>query len=280
MAANNSSNNPVPGFTNAIATGLNGSSVTSTSTSTTIPSTTNTVVPAPVYTTTTTTKTTISLNPFNETTDNAKKFRGMFFVNTLNNALTIGVYADYINYGNKYLGTSTGYQSSVMTQKVYAVYNSKWFGLGGEFVMQTYKNGESQSTYNDATGKVTTDTTDAVEEGYSIYAHGTIIQNTLNIFVRYDMFTPDTKYSYTNDSKSTLANHAQETFTSNASNLAGNSFKENFITAGLDWTPTKDKKVHIMPNVWYYAIKNGYGSDALASDNYMLYRVSFLFAFN
>jgi hypothetical protein len=71
-----------------------------------------------------------------------------------------------------------------------------------------------------------------------------------------------------------------ETFSSSASNLAGNSFKETFINAGLDWTPTKDKKVHIMPNLWYYGIKNGYGSDNLGSSSYMLYRVTFLFSFN
>ena len=292
MVGNNSGNNPVAGFTGN-ATSLSGQTITTTSTSTTnVPltspttgkdTTINGVSFVPKTTTTTTSKSSQSLNPFNSTTDEAKKFRGMVFVNTFNNALTIGAYVDFINYGPKYYGTSTGYQSSVMTEKVYAVYNSKWFGIGGEFVMQTYKNGEIESTYNDGTKKVTVDTTDATEQGFSVFAHGTIIQNRLNIFVRYDMFTPDTKYAVSSDANSTLkvnGEPVQETFASNASNLAGNSFKETFLSAGLDWTPTKDKKVHIMPNVWYYGIKNGYGSDALGQDNYMLYRISFLFAFN
>lgn len=295
MMGNNSSNNPVPGFTFA-GTSLGGATTTTSNTyttTTTVPLTSPTTgkdttingisnVQKVVSTTTGSSKTSQTLNPLNNTTDNAKKFRAMLFVNTLNNALTIGGYADIINYGNKYFGgTSKAYLSEVMTQKVYAVYNSKWFGLGFEWFMQTMKNGESESTFSDATGKITTDTTDAEQTGYSLFAHGTIIQNTLNIFARYDMYTPDNKYGYSYDAMSTLANHAAETFTENFANTSSVSpYKETFINAGLDWTPTKDKKVHIMPNIWYYGIKNGYGSDALASSNYMFYRVSFLFAFN
>lgn len=277
MVGDNSGNNPVVGFTNAAATSLGGSSITSTSS----PVPTLSQKTGKDTTINISTKTSQSLNPFNETTDNAKKFRGMLFVNTLNNALTVGLYTDYINYGEKYYGTSTGYQVSVMTNKVYAVYNSKWFGIGGEWFMQTMTNGEYETSYNDGTGKVTTDTTSAVQTGFSIFAHGTIIQNTLNVFARYDMYTPDNKYGYTYDAKSTLSTHASEVYTEAFSNTSSVSpYKETYMNFGLDWTPTKDKKVHIMPNVWYYGIKNAYGSDALASDNYMLYRVTFLFAFN
>jgi hypothetical protein len=294
MAGNNSGNNPVAGFTSA-ATSLSGATTTTTSTYTTnvtVPLTSQKTgkdttingisdVQKVVATTTAKSTTTQSLNPFNSTTDNAKKFRGMLFINTLNNALTIGGYADIINYGNKYFGTSKAYLSQVMTEKVYLTYNSKWFGIGGEYFMQTMKNGESETTYNDATGKTTTDTADAEQSGMSVFAHGTIIQNTLNIFVRYDMYTPDNKYSFSYDANSTLANHAAETFTENFSNTSSVSpYKETFMNAGLDWTPTKDKKVHIMPNIWYYTIKNGYGSDNLAQDSYLFYRISFLFAFN
>ena len=56
-----------------------------------------------------------------------------------NTALTVGVYADFINYGDFYGATGTkAYQHAVSTEKAYASYNSKWFGIGGEFVMQSY----------------------------------------------------------------------------------------------------------------------------------------------
>jgi len=274
MIGDNSGNNPVAGFTGN-ATSLSGATITSTSTSTTTSSVVGT------YTTVTTTKTSAVLNPFNETTDNAKKIRFNAYVNCLNTALTVGIYGDYINYGNSYYGTATGYQHAVMTQKVYAAYNQKWFGIGVEWFAQTMTNGEVEATYNNTTGKVTNDTTTAEQTGMSIFAHGTIIPSTLNIFARYDMYTADNKFSYTYDAASTLANHASEAFSEGFSNTSGvTPYKETFINAGLDWTPTKDKKVHIMPNVWYYGIKNAYGSDNLANANYMLYRVTFLFAFN
>ena len=128
----------------------------------------------------------------------------------------------------------------------------------------------------------------AKQSGFSIFAHGTIIPGTLNVFARYDMYTPDTKYSYSavgSGYTSSLANGATEGFASSMSNLSsasanGNYWKESFMNFGLDWTPTKDKKIHLMPNIWYYAIKGAYGSGDLASDNYMLYRITFLFAFN
>lgn len=193
---------------------------------------------------------------------------------------------DYINYGknlyNTYTNgvpsnsTSTKTNEAVQTSKAYAVYNGKWFGLGLEWFTQTMTNGETE-TWKAGTKGVTNDTVNAVQTGLSIFAHITIIQNKLNIFGRYDMYTPDNAYS------NTITNGATETFTSHFSNVSssgnGNSYKENFINAGLDWAVTADKKIHFMPNIWYYAINNGYGSDALKSSNYMLYRVTFLCAF-
>lgn len=308
MVGDNSGNNPVAGFTGN-ATSLSGASiantytVTSTSTSKSTPITyispftgnDTTVTPTVTTTTTTTVKSTStqSLNPFQSFTDKAKKFRLNLFVNCLNTALTVGGYVDYINYGNYYYGgTATGYQHSVMTEKAYLAYNSKWFGIGAEWFTQTYKNGEYESHATITTGKTIvagapTDTTDAVQTGVSVFAHGTILPGCLNIFARYDMYTADNKYSYSavaTGSTSSLSNGATEGFTSLFSNTSGstngNSYKESFMNVGLDWTPTKDKKMHIMPNVWMYQIKNAYGAGDLASSNYMLYRVTFLFAFN
>lgn len=275
MVGDNSGNNPVAYFTGN-ATSLSGASFSSPSTST------STSTSSGGITTTTTTKTTTTtsatLNPANNTTDNAKKFRMNLFVNALNGALTVGGYMDFINYGNTYYGTAKGYQKAVMTEKAYAVYNHKWFGIGVEWFQQTMTNGEVETTYGAA--KNTVDTTTATQTGLSIFAHGTIIQNCLNLFVRYDMYTADNAFSYSYNAASTLANHANETFTEGFSNTSSTTpYKESFMTAGVDWTPYKDKKIHLMPNIWYYNIKNAYGSDNLASANYMLYRLTFLFAF-
>lgn len=330
MVGDNSGNNPVAGFTGN-ATSLSGASLStptstsvSTSTSTTSPITyvspftgkDTTVTPTTTTKTTTTTTTTAStqsLNPFNYTTDKAKKYRAQLYVNCLNNALTVGAYMDYINYGDVNMGvnptgtkkidgtnfSSTVFQKAVQTTKVYAAYNSKWFGIGGEYFMQTMTNGEIESyastTYTDPVTKTktvtplgTNDTTTAEQMGYSIFAHGTILPGILNIYARYDSYTPDAKYSYSPvgalPANTTASSTIMESFTNNMSNVSnsanGNYYKESFMNVGLDWTPTKDKKIHLMPNVWYYGIKGAYGADQLASSNYMLYRVTFLFAFN
>ena len=97
------------------------------------------------------------------------------------------------------------------------------------------------------------------------------------------MYTPDANYSYnaneTFSTKFSNISSISNTYNGVTTSVAGNTYKETFITAGLDWSPTVDKRIHIMPNIWYYGIQNGYGSDALKSDNYMVYRITFLAAF-
>ena len=203
--------------------------------------------------------------PFNNTTDQARKVRFNLYLSALNDALQVGFYTDYVNYGGVHMdSTSKLYQMATQTIKGYAHYKSKWFGVGFEYFMQNMKNGEFETF---APGIGTSDTTTATRSGLSIYANGTIIQKKLGVFARYDIYNPDTKYSYstTEGFKSALA--------------SANTYKETFITAGLDWMPAGDPKVHIMPNIWYDGISNGYGSDKLKSDNYMVYRVTFYYIF-
>ena len=109
----------------------------------------------------------------------------------------------------------------------------------------------------------TNDTTNAVQAGLSVYGYGILIKDKLKIFARYDLYNPDTKYT----------NNANITYTDKL--ISANTYTESFISAGLDWVPTRDKKVHIMPNVWYDGINNGKGSDNLKSDYYLVYRLTF-----
>ena len=52
--------------------------------------------------------------------------------------------------------------------------------------------------------------------------------------------------------------------------------KEQFITAGLDFTPVKN--VHLMPNIWYNKYTNQ-GPANLYNSNDMVYRVTFYYVF-
>ncbi len=51
-------------------------------------------------------------------------------------------------------------------------------------------------------------------------------------------------------------------------------YKQQFITAGLDWKPIN--RVHFMPNVWY----NSYSSQIASNkDHDLVWRLTFFFAF-
>jgi hypothetical protein len=226
----------------------------------------------------------------NITTDKDKKFRLNLYVNTLNGALTVGGYTDVLNYGDNLYNTYTNFVPNnstsshhsevVQTMKAYAVYNIPAFGIGFEWFTQSMTNGELE-TYKPGTG--TNDTVNASQTGFSVFAHATIIKDKLSIFARYDSYTPDAVYSYnaneTFTSKMTNLASITNTYNGVVSTVAGNTYKETFITGGLDWSPTADKRIHFMPNIWYYGIANGFGSDAMKSDNYMVYRITFLCAF-
>jgi len=65
-------------------------------------------------------------------------------------------------------------------------------------------------------------------------------------------------------------------------------YKQNFITLGLDFMPTKN--VHIMPNIWYnhYSTQlsdvlnnatNGNWADKAKGDYDLVYRVTFYYIF-
>jgi hypothetical protein len=200
----------------------------------------------------------------NSTTDKDKKFRLNIYYSSIKNKLTIGIYGDFINDGPVFYKTAKGYQNSTATLKGYAAYNAKLFGIGAEYFEQINTNGEVETFKTDPKSN---DTLSAVQSGFSIFGHVTLIPNKLNFFARYDYYNPDTKYKYT----------TSENFTNRL--VPQNTYTETFITAGLDWTPTDDKKVHIMPNIWYDAITNGYGSDKLKSDYYLVPRITFYFIF-
>jgi len=108
------------------------------------------------------------------------------------------------------------------------------------------------------------DTLNAMAAGISAYVHGEIVKSRLGYFARFDSYNPDTKYDRVKYTK----------YTGFTSNYEPNN-REQFITAGLDFTPVKN--VHFMPNVWY----NKYISNtAVPNSSYdLVYRMTFYFVF-
>ena len=62
----------------------------------------------------------------------------------------------------------------------------------------------------------------------------------------------------------------------NTSNYNDPNTKEQFITAGLDFTPAKN--VHLMPNIWYNKYTNQ-GPANLYNSYDLVYRVTFYYVF-
>jgi hypothetical protein len=215
-------------------------------------------------------------------TDIFKKFRGNVYVSFLKQQLIIGLYGDYVTQ------QFSPYHTSNMTFKAYASYKTERFRIGAEVFQQTNQNSDMYKVAVVTNGVASTagviaDTASGVQMGFSVFASGAIIKNKLNIFARYDMYNPNTKWN-TNNVYSGVSSAIK------GSDLnAATFYKQTFITAGLDWTP--NSRMHIMPNVWYNGYKTmmsttgagGTGSDLTArvkKDNDLVYRLTFYFIFN
>jgi hypothetical protein len=207
-----------------------------------------------------------------------KKVRANVYAALLSQKLVIGLYADYVT--QQY----SPYHTSNMTMKAYVTFRTEVFHIGVEAFQQTNQNSDVYQVYNKSTNTWSAnDTASGVQLGVSIFGSAKIIKNKLNVFARYDMYNPDTKWN-TNNSYS----KAYSTIT--GSNMTSATFyKQTFVNVGLDWTP--DKRVHIMPNFWYNA-DNANMSTAgpdftgkplgarVIKDEDIVYRVTFYYLFN
>ena len=104
---------------------------------------------------------------------------------------------------------------------------------------------------------------DAQSSGISLYLTRQITKDKLNLFARFDMYNPDSRFSADK-------NYIQ----------GYNANKESFATLGLDFIPYKN--VHIMPNIWYnnYRSKITGASGNLESDYDLEGRITMYFVFN
>lgn len=157
--------------------------------------------------------------------------------------------------------------------KIFVAWQDKKFTVGVEAFMMTLM-GDLQTVGADH--KVYYNTTKAM--GVSVFAKARVYKDKLGVFARYDMYDP----------------------TKNISDIASNPFytsyaaltsqyeptnKEQFITAGIDFTPIKN--VHIMPNIWVNTYKtaldpsqyalNANASSTLGTD--LVYRLTFYYIY-
>lgn len=169
-------------------------------------------------------------------TDKFKKISGDIWAKFMDKKIIIQLYGDL----NR---ISDAPAKDISTLKLLLAYQTKLVTIGVEGFMQTQTNAVNRDRIGQADSSISKNTLNAKPFGISAFAACELIENSLNVFVRYDLFDPD-------------------------NNFDGNSFgypsgystsKENFIVAGLDWTPYTN--IHIMPNFWY----TGYSSKAIGA---------------
>lgn len=170
----------------------------------------------------------------------------------------------YVNFYTDYEGLSpvAGMKHSRSMIKGFVAYTVPTFTLGVEAYSNHLKNDDQATEIS--SGSV--DVLSVNATGLSIFARGTLVKDKLNFFARTDFFNPDNK----------IDNSKYNKYVGNTGGYNDPSTKENFITAGLDYTPMKN--VHLMPNLWLNHYKNqGFATKYDASD--VVYRLTFYFVF-
>jgi hypothetical protein len=189
--------------------------------------------------------------------DKFKWFYGDVFAKFFDQRLILVLYADY----QRMNWTSEFHHARNMI-KAFAAYTVPGITAGIEAFRNHGKNdvvGVSGST---------NDTLDAHAIGISIFVRGIIVKDKLGFFARMDNYDPDTDYD----------NIKYSTYRGLTSAYEPNN-KEQFITAGLDFTPIKN--VHFSPNIWYNNYKaqqTGLAGKA-AKDHDLVYRLTFFYVY-
>jgi len=195
-----------------------------------------------------------------------KKVYADIFGKFLDKKLVVQLYGDYEKIQND--SVNFPQQPTKITMKGFVAYQSDPITIGVAVFQQTASKSAIRYLNSDTTK--TKDTTDATPFGISIFAHAPIVKNKLAVFVRWDSYDPDSKYSN---------NYSYVKGPNTTTPGVNGHVKESFLTAGLDWTPTSN--VHLMPNVWW----NGYSDNAtgttgkVKSDYDMDIRLTFFWKF-
>jgi hypothetical protein len=198
-----------------------------------------------------------------------KWFYGDVYAMFFDKKLIFDLYADYqrLNWQayNPSSSTPGAWHNSRQMVKGYIAYNTPNLTIGAEGYLNNLK-ADMFATRKIGGG---VDTLNTTAKGLSLYVHGNIIPSKLRFFARYDITDPNNK----------IDNNTYSKYAGNLGNYNAVTTKEQFITAGLDFTPAKG--VHFMPNIWYnnYKSKLDNTTGSLKSDYDLVYRMTFYFVF-
>jgi hypothetical protein len=220
--------------------------------------------------------------------DNFKWFYADIYAYLFDKHVVVDAYGDY-----ERLNWTNAWHHSRQMLKGFIAYNSSatsksmnpgtGYTIGVEGFVNTLKNDLVATPI----GTSVTDTLTSVASAISMYIHGDIIKNKLRFFARLDLYNPNNKvnsslYSkyaantgnYNDNSFHTVYNYAPATPTVTYTATGDQTYKQTFITAGLDFKPAP--RVHFMPNIWY----NSYNSQLSSNkDHDIVYRITFFYAF-
>ena len=188
--------------------------------------------------------------------DKYKHFYGDMFARLMNKRLMIDIYGDY-----ERLNWESGFHHARSMEKLFIAYTSPEITVGAEGFVTFL--GKDVTAINNKT--FLTDTLNGKAEGISFFVHGPIVKNKLNFFARLDQYNPDTQYDGSHYGRYESFSPAYES-----------NNREQFITAGLDFTPIKT--VHLMPNIWLDRY-NSQNKAAGMRDYDLVYRITFYFIY-
>ena len=203
--------------------------------------------------------------------DGFKWFYADLWAMALDKKLIFDIYADYERLGWTAASANGFTHHSRQMTKAYIAYNTPGLTVGVEGYVNVLKNDLVASKIAGGTDTLTSNAL-----GISAYVHGDIIKNKLRFFARYDNTKPNSKEDATTYSK-----YANSAVGAGVSPNFDYNNKEQFVTAGLDFTPAKG--VHFMPNIWLANYKSNslaaIDGSKLKSDNDVVYRLTFYFVF-
>jgi hypothetical protein len=190
--------------------------------------------------------------------DKFKAFYGDIYAKFFKKRIIVDVYGDY-----QRLNWQPGFHRDRYMAKGFVAYTTPKLTVGVEAFYNVIRNDDVDTRI--AGGK---DTVSNTAVAISAFVRGRIYKDKLGFFARYDNFSPSGKVDnamYNNDVAMTTQYDPNT--------------KEQFITAGIDYTPIKN--VHIMPNIWYNSYENvGPHNYGAANSSYdMVYRLTFYYVY-
>ena len=203
--------------------------------------------------------------------DNYKWLYGDLWAKFFDKRVVVQFYADY-----ERLNWLSNWHHSRQMIKGYAAYTTPAFTFGIEAFTNHLQNDNFATKI---AGGV--DTLSANATGLSIFVHGNIVTNKLRFFARLDTYNPmniidnNTYNKYTGNTGNYNDNSYQKAANGTLTATGDQTYKQTFVTAGLDFTPVKG--VHFMPNIWY----NHHNTQLPGgnADYDLVYRLTFYFVF-